>query len=238
VALYDTVCAYEPGTQPDWYGGLADRLDARTVVDLGCGTGLLTASLARPHRRVVGVEPSAEMLAATRARSVRGPIEWVHGDASALPSLDLQAALAIMTGHVAQLIVDEQEWRSALLALHAALRPGGTLAFESRNPEVAEWEGWTADQQQHVEDAAAGPLVTWSDGVVVQEDLVRYRNHVLVERTGEDLVSDVALRFRSLDRLRSDLEHTGFEVRAVHGDWDARPAGPEERELIVQAIAR
>jgi ubiquinone/menaquinone biosynthesis C-methylase UbiE len=238
VPLYDTVCAYAPGTQPDWYAGLADRLDARTIVDLGCGTGLLTAGLARPDRHVVGVEPSAPMLRVARERVTAGPITWVHGNASALSSLDVQADLATMTGHVAQLIVDERAWRDTLAALHSALRPGGTLAFESRNPEAAEWDQWTADQYHHLVDSVAGPLQVWSDGVVVEGDLVRYRNHVLVEQTGEHLISDMTLRFRPLDRLEADLSAADFEVESVHGDWDARPAGPAERELILTAIAR
>ena len=47
VAIYDAINAYGPGEQPDFYGDLAARLGARTIVDLGCGTGLLTRELAR-----------------------------------------------------------------------------------------------------------------------------------------------------------------------------------------------
>ena len=42
-----------------------------------------------------------------------------------------------MTGHVAQFFLTDEHWRAALTALHAALRPGGRLAFESRNPDAA-----------------------------------------------------------------------------------------------------
>ena len=41
VAVYETVNAYEPGTQPEFYLGLAAEVGARSVVDLGCGTGLI-----------------------------------------------------------------------------------------------------------------------------------------------------------------------------------------------------
>ena len=46
-----------------------DVTDPQLVVDLGCGPGGLTASLARrwPSARVVGVDSSAEMIAATRS---------------------------------------------------------------------------------------------------------------------------------------------------------------------------
>ena len=35
------------GDDHAYYRALADQIDARTIVDLGCGTGLLTRSLAR-----------------------------------------------------------------------------------------------------------------------------------------------------------------------------------------------
>jgi trans-aconitate 2-methyltransferase len=54
-------------------------LDPRTVWDLGCGTGHVTALLARrwPGARVHGLDRSADML--DEARRIDG-IEWVHGD--------------------------------------------------------------------------------------------------------------------------------------------------------------
>jgi trans-aconitate 2-methyltransferase len=52
------------------------------VVDLGCGEGALTASLARrwPRARVVGIDSSAEMLAAAAAHAELGRVEFENGD--------------------------------------------------------------------------------------------------------------------------------------------------------------
>jgi len=52
------------------------------VVDLGCGEGELTASLARrwPGARVTGVDSSAGMLAAAAAHAVPGRVEFTDGD--------------------------------------------------------------------------------------------------------------------------------------------------------------
>jgi trans-aconitate 2-methyltransferase len=53
-----------------------------TVVDLGCGEGSLTASLARrwPGARVTGVDSSPEMLAAAAAAALPGRVEFALGD--------------------------------------------------------------------------------------------------------------------------------------------------------------
>lgn len=60
VTLYDT--DNPAGRDHRYYRELADALGARTVVDLGCGTGLLTRALATGTPRVTGVDPSPTML--------------------------------------------------------------------------------------------------------------------------------------------------------------------------------
>src|SRR5215212_8945141 len=54
----------------------------RTVVDLGCGEGSTTASLAGrwPEARILGVDSSPEMLAAAAAAERPGRVEFALGD--------------------------------------------------------------------------------------------------------------------------------------------------------------
>jgi trans-aconitate 2-methyltransferase len=67
------------------FADLVARIDAgspRSVVDLGCGAGALTASLAQrwPAARVTGVDSSETMLAAAAAHAVPGKVEFTAGD--------------------------------------------------------------------------------------------------------------------------------------------------------------
>jgi demethylmenaquinone methyltransferase / 2-methoxy-6-polyprenyl-1,4-benzoquinol methylase len=61
-------------------------LDARhqTVLDVGCGTGLMSAKLARMDRRVVAVDLSAAMIAQARRRYGHA-VEFMEADAEDLP---------------------------------------------------------------------------------------------------------------------------------------------------------
>ena len=51
--------------------------DARSVLDLGCGTGQLAASLS-DGRSVVGVDPAAAMLEIARRRPGGDKVSWVQ----------------------------------------------------------------------------------------------------------------------------------------------------------------
>jgi SAM-dependent methyltransferase len=233
VAIYETVNPYAANTQPAFCLQLAAEVSATSIVDLGCGTGLITRELARQGYRVIGVDPAPAMIDLARHRPYGDRVQWTCGDADRLgtPGADL----AIMTGHVAQFFLSDESWHAALTALRAALRPGGRLAFESRNPGAREWAGWTADARVTVHDPTAGRIDTWTEVEDVRDGIVWCVNHYVFAATGEELVSPTRLRFRSEDELAQSLADAGFAVERVYGDWDRRPAGPTTRELIVVA---
>ena len=240
VAIYDTVnpiAEYET-----FYLDLASKLSASSVIDMGCGTGLLTCELAKRGHRLIGVEPSKAMLEVARRRACGERVEWIEGDARGLG--ELQADLAIMTGHVAQFFLDDEDWHSALIAIRKALRPGGHIAFESRNPLVQPW----ADQEiedhvdwpshtarRRVDDPEAGRIEWWTEILEAKNGRVRTAIHYLFTHSGEELVSTNELRFRTRAELGRSLSDAGFSVESVFGDWDGRSADPASRELIFVA---
>lgn len=235
VAVYDTLNPYAPGTQPDFYLGLARELGARLVVEIGCGTGMVTAYLARAGLDVVGLEPSAAMLGIARVRPGAERVRWVEGSVTAL---DVRGAdLAVMPGHVAQFFVADDAWHAALVAVRKALRRGGRLAFESRNPAVRAWERWTPEAtRRRVEDPGAGRIETWTEVVDVTGGVVTTLLHHVFERTGEDVLARTALRFRTPQELDASLEAAGLEVEHRYGGWDRNPFADGDEELVVVAV--
>lgn len=68
---------------------LAGVESGMTVLDVGCGTGALTAAVAQAAGetgRTVGVDPNPEMLAVARRKGLQ--VEWVEGSAEQLPFED------------------------------------------------------------------------------------------------------------------------------------------------------
>lgn len=197
-------------------------LPGARVLDLGCGTGTLALLLASSGRSVVAIDPDPEMLRVARAKGDVG-VDWRLGDSSVAPSASVD--LAVMSGHVAQVFTSDDAWATALADLHRALVPGGTLAFETRNPSARAWECWTrADTLRNV-----GDVEFWHETVDASLPLVTYDTSA-----GQDVTRDI-LAFRDEASIRASLEQAGFHVAAVYGDWDRSPLTESSPEIIVIA---
>lgn len=219
VALYDIENASRDDI--DFYLGLATELEAHHIVDLGCGTGVLACELATDGRQVVGVDPAPAMLTVARRRPGADRVRWVEGDARALRTL--HADMVVMTGNVAQVFLDDVEWYTTLSAIHAALRPGGYLAFESRNPQDRAWERWNREATYEQFDSPNGRMESWLEVVDVSDGRVRLEGHNVFLTTGETMIVEDELRFRSFDELVDNLIEAGFAVMKVYGDWKRGP---------------
>lgn len=228
VELYDI--ENSRGADTDFYVRLAADLDAHTILDLGCGTGVLTRELAVPGRHVIGVDPAAAMLAIARRQPGAERVEWVEGDSRALKTP--QADLVVMTGNVAQVFLDDAELATTLGNIRAALRPGGHLAFESRNPEDRAWERWNRTATYERIDSPHGPMECWLELVSVGNGRVRFAGHNVFNLTGEVVIASSELRFRSLAELTAALIEAGFAIEHVYGDWSCGPLDNTSRIMV------
>jgi SAM-dependent methyltransferase len=230
VELYD---ADNPGgADHAYYRALADELDARSIVDLGCGTGLLTRSLARPGRTVVGIDPSPTMLGHARRQPGSEAVTWILGDASALaPTATVD--LALCTGNAAMQI-GPHDLPATLAALAGALRPGGTLSFETRNPAYREWERWTPEATAGERDTPVGHLREWLEVTEVRDGRVVFDAHNVFP-DGRDRVYTNTLYFRTAGEFRTELDAAGFTGVTWAGDWHGTPATDTSPILVFRA---
>ncbi|GLY54218.1 class I SAM-dependent methyltransferase [Lentzea sp. NBRC 102530] len=208
-ALYDLFDGERTDLVP--YLEIAAELGARTVLDVGCGTGCFGTLLADAGLTVVGVDPALASLELARAKDSR--VTWLHGDATTLPPL--QVDLATMTANVAQVFLGD-DWDATLRGIHAALKPGAHLVFESRRPEARAWEGWRVPVQREKNGVRER-----RDFLSADLPFVSFR-HTYRFPDGREIASDSTLRFRTREEFGESLTAHGFEVVDVR-DAPDRP---------------
>lgn len=109
------------------------------LLDLGCGTGMLTLDLSRAvgdTGHVLGLDPSPDMLDLARTRCAdRHNVEIRKGRAEALPCADesLDGAVSL------QVFEYFDDMRPPLGALFRALKPGGRLVIGDMHWETLTW---------------------------------------------------------------------------------------------------
>jgi SAM-dependent methyltransferase len=211
-AIYDVLEANRADLNA--YLGFAERFDAKRVLDIGCGTGVLALLLADRGIEVVGVDPARASLDVAMAKPGSERVRWICGDVTALPPL--QVDLVTMTGNVAQQIVAPETWRQTLAGAREALRPGGFLVFETRDPTARVWEEWNpAVSHKFTPLPNADTVETWGDVVDMSLPLVTFRWNYVFATDGEHISSDSTLRFRERQEVEADLAAHGYRLDEV-----------------------
>lgn len=102
----------------------------RLVVDVGCGDGPATLTLAQrwPCARIVGIDSSPQMLARARELDVDGRVEWREGDAQSWDPAQLGAPIDVLVSNAALQWVPGH--RELLPRWAAALTPDGWLGLQ------------------------------------------------------------------------------------------------------------
>jgi SAM-dependent methyltransferase len=119
------------------------------VLEIGCGTGLLTRHLIAAGHRVIATDASPAMLDIAR--------DLVGESAQEVRKLTLpddplpQVDAIVGVGHPVNYLPDAEAVDRALIAMAGALRPGGLLAFDICDLE------WGRDRRDTPTFASAGP---------------------------------------------------------------------------------
>jgi ubiquinone/menaquinone biosynthesis C-methylase UbiE len=222
------------------WGGSGDRyhLDlvasAGSVLDVGCGTGLLLrkARAAGHTGRLVGLDPAAAMLDQAR---VRDDVEWILGD---LSTVDFEDGfdLVVMTGHVFQVFLGDDDIRAALAAVRRALAPGGRFAFETLNPARRPWEHWAGSVELVAPD---GAVVTAGNTApsVVGDGLIEVVGRFASPAWEREVRCPSRFRFVDVAALDAFLADAGLAVRERYGDFDRSPFTAASPEIVTVAVA-
>jgi SAM-dependent methyltransferase len=235
-----------------------------SVLEIGCGTGRVTAALARMGRSVTGVDRSAAMLARCRERlaaepePVRARVRLVEADASALPpDLGDAFSLALIPLNTFAHFLTPRQRLAVLTQLRQRLVPGGRLILDLdlqglrrllESPGhlwlLGLWDVPSASGEGATEEAfvpvqvahfVAAMPARGSEAVVL--------THIYDEQAADGLVRRTTSRMELALLSRGEAEMTllqaGFAVEAVYGSYelDAYEPGAERAIFVARATS-
>jgi ubiquinone/menaquinone biosynthesis C-methylase UbiE len=111
----------------------------QTILDVGCGTGRFTESLAQYFStRIIGIDLSIKMLATARENLFDPMIELIQGSAENIPLADKQIGLVFLS----MVFHHFQNKEKAIHEFTRVLKPGGFLCIRNSMKEALDSYMW------------------------------------------------------------------------------------------------
>jgi SAM-dependent methyltransferase len=203
------------------------------VLELGCGTGRISVPVARSGATLVGVDRSVPMLRRAHRRLRRAKLArraaLVRGDIRALPFRNRRFALVMAPYGILQSLVREPDLEAALASIARVMPKGARLGIDL----VPDLPRWSEYRERKTLTGMMGRHTRVTLVESVRQDRARkltlFDQRYVTVRDRQRQVHRFSLTFRtiSVPRMARHLEHAGFTVDAVLGDyqggpWDAR----------------
>ena len=219
-----------------FYAELAKQTGGN-VLEVACGTGLVTIPLAQQGIPITGMDIMPGMLAHAKNKSEQLglSIRWIEGDARSF-DVGERFNFIYMTGNAFQAFLNNSDQQALLQNTRKHLTEIGVFAFETRNPNwkelttdlnEEEWMTYTNDKGYQVRI-----METREYDHVAQ--VLTYRLFRRWQEGGEDRkrITRIAIRYTFPQELNALLEHHGFRILEQYGDWDKSPLSKESPSII------
>lgn len=221
---------------------------AKSVLELGSGSGRMLAALASEKRRLVGLELDPKLLDLAKRNlcalppSKRKSVRVVRGDMRDF-ELPQRFERILLPYNALYCLLSKSAALSCFRAAHRALEPGGRLALDVWNAQP--FHGSPA--QASADDPE--PIVslrhtgdTWD--VFESSRLRRAQQRIDVcyryvpRKGGSTYRIPIAQRYFLPAEISKLLERAGFSLEARYGDFSGRRFGVRSTQLIVLARAQ
>jgi ubiquinone/menaquinone biosynthesis C-methylase UbiE len=210
------------------YLDLIAVMPGERVLDVGCGSGVVTRELARrvgPAGLAIGVDPSPAMVSIARELADQDGVgQWIDlrvGDARALPFADAEFDVVIAATALSHFPGGEH----VIPELMRVLRPGGRLGVFDRDTDSF--------------------IVAHPDRPLTRRIVAAFSDHASVDgwlaRRLPGLFAEAGLRdvgVRAFTPLETDAEgyYAGTALRALEAAVQAEAISEEERQRWVDAL--
>ncbi|WP_281545854.1 class I SAM-dependent methyltransferase [Grimontia sp. SpTr1] len=214
-----------------------EEKQAKSLLDICCGTGIVTIPLAEKLEHVVGVDLSPDML--KRAEQKVSPtlsVRFIEHNAVTF-SLQSRFDVVIMTGNAFQAFANDMDFARLLSNIAAHLNPEGVFIFDTRLP--------TPQNLSLDDDFKACPSYLDVKGEQVQcfrraarydkENKVLYSLSRRIYADGSVKETSIDLKYRSIETIEGCLTEAGFIVDKRYADWRRSKWSENSNSLICVA---
>ena len=210
-----------------------EGLKPRTAVDLACGTGSVTAILARKGLQTIGVDMSEEMLtvASQKAGDIH-PAPWFICQSLQEMKLPRAVDMAVCALDSLDYITDPEDCREAIRRVYKVLNPGGIFIFDVNTPEkLRAMDGQVfLDEDNDVYCVWRGEFDEAANICSYGMDLFQRKGN-LWERSFEEHCEYAY----SADQLVGYLKDAGFTHIRVYGDRRLEAPAEGEQRIYIKA---
>lgn len=201
------------------------------VLDVACGTGVVSVTAAQLGASVTGLDLTPELLERARENSRIGglEIEWIEGDVEKLPFPDAAFdAVLSQYGHIFAPRPDV-----AIAEMLRVLKPGGTIAFSTWPPElfIGRMFALTASYMPPPPPGVSPPP-QWGDPNIVRQRLGAAVKDILFDRATMNVAALSPRHHRAVTEKTA-----GPMVRLVEALSVSDPARLEQFRREYDAIA-
>ena len=235
-ANYDLEEEERSASRIAYYCDLAKSIGG-PVLEIACGSGLVTIPVAAQGLDVSGVDLSRPMLehARKKAEAQHLNIRWVEADARSF-NLGTQYKFIYLTGNAFQAFLLREDQETLLASVKKHLAPDGIFAFETRNPSGH-------DLTDQLEEEFDQPYISVEGHQVSVYFTQRYDPLSQVMywtsfRRWNDGEQDhskqtrIACRFTHPQELEALLHYNGFQVIQQYGNWNKEPLSASSESII------
>jgi 2-polyprenyl-3-methyl-5-hydroxy-6-metoxy-1,4-benzoquinol methylase len=207
------------------------------VLEIACGSGLVTIPIASQGVEVTGVDLSRPMLehARKKAEAQNLNIRWVKADARS-SELGKQFQFICLTGNAFQAFLRREDQEALFTSVKRHLAAEGVFAFETRNPSGHDLTNQPEEEFDQSYISVEGHQVSVSftqmyDPIAQIMYWTSFRRWKDGERD-HNQETHIACRFTHPQELEALLHYNGFQIIQQYGNWNKERLSTSSPSII------
>jgi 2-polyprenyl-3-methyl-5-hydroxy-6-metoxy-1,4-benzoquinol methylase len=207
------------------------------VLEIACGSGLVSIPVAAQGLEVTGVDLARPMLehARRKAQSQGLNIRWVEADARSF-ALGTQYQFIFITGNAFQAFLRRADQEALLASVKRHLAPEGIFAFETRNPSGHDLSTQSEEEFDQSYINVEGHKVSVSSTQIYDPiaQIIYWTSYRCWNDGERDHTKEthIACRFTYPQELESLLYYNGFQIVQQFGNWDKEPLSASSPSIV------